>query len=113
MLPINSQQLIPYRAAQLANAVRQFTIRESFQAFAVSLAGRSRLTQRTYGIGIRRFEQYLAAVGIDPDTDTLDAFDDFTLENFGVWALNVYGAERKTTVVTYLAGARKYFGFLA
>jgi integrase len=108
-------QVIPYRERSilLPTAGSQLTIRQSFQAFAVSLAGRSRLTQRTYGIGLRRFEAHLRAMGIDPEHDTLDVYDDFTLENFGVWALNVYGAQHKTTVVTYLAGARRYFGFLA
>jgi len=110
--PGGTAAVIPYREAALTTP-RRFTIRQSFQAFDLSLAGRSRLTQRTYGIGIRRFVEYLRAVGIDPDDETLDAFDDFTLENFAVWALNTYGVERKTTVVTYLAGARKYFWFLA
>ena len=104
--------IIPYRNAA-PTAPRRFTIGQSFRAFELSMAGRSPNTQRTYRIALRRFAEYLAAVGTDVDADTLDVYDDFTLENFAVWALNTYGVDRKSTVVTYLAGARVYFGFLA
>src|SRR5436309_2586051 len=84
-LRLRETQLIPYRTASPDRACQALTLRQSFQAFGISLAGRARLTQRTYGIGLRRFEEYLRAAGIDPDCDTLDALDDFTLENFAVW----------------------------
>ncbi len=81
--------------------------------FLDSLAGRSPRTTSTYRSGLGRFREFLQARGIDPLAVTTDRFGPDELERFYTWLVRAYGRDDRFTVVTYVAGVRAFFRFLA
>ena len=83
------------------------------QQFLGSLVGRSPRTASTYRTALGRFHEFLDARGLDHTALTTDAFEPDVLERFYTWLVRVYGRDDRFTVVTYVAGVRAMFRFLA
>ena len=86
---------------------------EAERQFVASLVGRSVQTVTTYRNALRRFREFLLAEGVDPDAARTDRFERDVLERFYTWLIRVYGRGDRFTVVTYVAGVRAFFRFLA
>lgn len=80
--------------------------------FIATLVGRSPRTGATYRSALARFHEFLAteASGENLLTNALPAD---VLEHFYTWLVRVYGRDDRFTVVTYVAGVRAFFRFLA
>src|SRR5215212_767833 len=87
--------------------------REACAEFALSLAGKSPRTVQTYATCLRRFEDFLAVRGMQPDAMTTDALDEDALERFYTWLIRDSGVDSRASVSTYVAGTRAFFRFLA
>ncbi len=81
--------------------------------FAVFLSGKSPATALTYAKSLRRFEDFLAVRGMQPDTLTTDRLEENVLERFYTWLVRDSGVASRASVTTYVAGARAFLRFLA
>jgi integrase len=68
---------------------------------------------RTYAKCLRRFDDFLAARGLQPDAMTTERIAEDALERFATWLLRDSGVESRASVQTYVAGARAFLRFLA
>ena len=112
----------PAATAQLAAAAppapaqsarRLPTLAAAEDEFLASLAGRSPRTAATYRTALGRFREFLRSRGLDPAEVSSDAFTPDVLERFYTWLVRAYGRDDRFTVVTYVAGVRAFFRFLA
>ncbi len=83
------------------------------RAFLDSLVGRSPQTAATYRSALNRFHEFLEAAGADPAVLNTDQLDRDVLERFYTWLVGVYGRDDRFTIVTYVAGVRSFFRFMA
>jgi site-specific recombinase XerD len=90
-------------APDVASAVR---------AFVATLVGKSPQTERTYRSSLARFQEFLEEEGLPPASVPTDALPATILERFHAWLVRGYGRDRRSTVTTYLAGARAFVAFL-
>jgi len=93
----------PHAGVSLADAEGQFL---------ATLVGRSPRTAATYRTALARFHEFLASEG-SGDHLLTSAMSADLLERFYAWLVSVYGRDDRFTVVTYVAGVRAFFRFLA
>ena len=89
------------------------SLAEAERRFLASLAGRSPKTATTYRAALARFHEFLEAEGVDPSVSSASSFSRDVLERFYTWLVRAYGRDDRFTVVTYVAGVRAFFRFLA
>ncbi|MHB0870741.1 MAG: tyrosine-type recombinase/integrase [Chloroflexota bacterium] len=80
--------------------------------FLAAMAGKSPATQETYAKCLKRFTEFLADSGTPPEALAADLPPEI-LERFHGWLVDGYGRDRRSTITTYVAGARAFFRFLA
>lgn len=81
--------------------------------FIESLAGKSPRTRATYETALRRFDEYLKSRDVDPRGAGTEAIAESALHDFHTWLVRGYGRDDRSTIATYMAGARAYLRFLA
>jgi site-specific recombinase XerD len=81
--------------------------------FERSLGGRSPQTLRTYRTALSRFDEFLVSARVDVPSLLVVDFEPSVLERYYLWLNTAYGRENRFTVVTYVAGVRAFFRFLA
>lgn len=89
------------------------SLREAECLFRDSLAAKSPRTVATYTSGLRRFEEYLESRKLKPDALATADFQETILADFQTWLVHEYGREDRATILTYVAGTRAFFRFLA
>ena len=102
----------PAPAAERPGA-RGPTLPDAEAQFLASLVGRSPRTASTYRTALGRFREFLEADGQDPTVLPTGSFPPNVLARFYTWLVRVYGRDERFTVVTYVAGVRAFFRFLA
>ncbi len=80
--------------------------------FESTLAAKSPRTAANYHSALNRFVEFLRERHGPADTVTCDALPAAVLEEFYTWLLSVHGRQRRTTAMTYVAGARAFVRFL-
>jgi site-specific recombinase XerD len=78
--------------------------------FLASLAGKSPKTQSTYATGLGNFVEYLTST--DGEAWTPAQLEPTTLEEYYAWLVRRHGREARSTLTTYLSGARSFLRFL-
>ena len=87
-------------------------IQVQIEQFLQTMVGKSPATIATYEKSLRRFIEFLQAIGVDRASLAKDLPPEI-LEHFYGWLVDNYGRDRRATVVTYIAAARAFFRFLA
>lgn len=88
------------------------TLPEAVAAFRETLLARSPRTAANYLSALRRFDQFLPSLGLDPRTATTDQLPPEALERFYSWLLQTYGRQRRSTALAYVNEVRAFFRFL-
>lgn len=86
---------------------------EAERLFLDSLVGKSGRTVSTYASGLRRFREFLADRRLQPESLRPSQLEESCLHDFQSWLVRSYGREDRSTITTYVAGARAFFRFLA
>ncbi len=81
-------------------------------AFIATLPAKSPRTAANYRSGLRRFEEFLRAGGVDLQVMRTDELSGEVLEHFYTWLLGIHGRERRATAVAYTAAVRAFIRFL-
>ena len=76
------------------------------------MVGKSPATIATYEKSLKRFTEFLLDTGVSRDALAKDLPPEI-LERFYGWLVDMYGRDRRATIVTYIAGARGFYRFLA
>ncbi|MBI4301032.1 MAG: tyrosine-type recombinase/integrase [Chloroflexi bacterium] len=88
------------------------TIAEVIPSFEDSLRGKSTKTLVTYRSALNRFVDYLDYRGLHPTKVKTSDLPPDILESFYIWLVKNYGPEVRSTITTYIAGARAFFSYL-
>jgi len=85
---------------------------EAIAAFGETLIAKSPRTATNYLSALRRFGEFLADTGLDPETITTEHLAPEVLEGFYTWLVKTHGRDRRTTAVAYVSEVRAFFRFL-
>ena len=88
------------------------TVDTAVRAFISTLVAKSPRTERTYASSLRRLTEFMEEEGLAPGSLPTDALPASLLEKFHEWLVRSYGRDRRSTITTYLAGARAFVAFL-
>ena len=67
----------------------------------------------TYASSLRRFSEFLQTRKQQPDSLRTADIEESALQEFHAWLVRSYGRDDRSTITTYVAGARAFFRFLA
>lgn len=87
-------------------------IESQIQQFLQAMVGKSPATVTTYAKSLKRFAEFLADIRMPRNALARDLPPEI-LERFYGWLVDIYGRDRRATVVTYVAAARAFFRFLS
>ncbi|MGI5837275.1 MAG: tyrosine-type recombinase/integrase [Chloroflexota bacterium] len=87
-------------------------IQTQIDEFLQAMVGKSPATIATYEKSLKRFTEFLLDTGVSRDALAKDLPPEI-LERFYGWLVDMYGRDRRATIVTYIAGARGFYRFLA
>lgn len=91
---------------------RDSRIRSQMHQFLRSLGGKSPKTLNTYRNSLNRFAEFLTEMDIPLEVQS-EELPQGILERFYHWLVDNYGRDQRATIVTYTAGTRAFFRFLA
>jgi site-specific recombinase XerD len=83
------------------------------ELFFQSLAGKSPRTVGTYATAVRRLNEFLVDAGLPPEETRSVEVGEPALQEFQGWLVRRYGRDDRSTIATYVAGARAFLRFLA
>jgi site-specific recombinase XerD len=96
----------------LVREAAETTVAAAIEGFLASLAGKSPRTRATYSSALRRLTEFMDWAGYPTATTPTGQMPSDLLERYYTWLVGVYGKERRSTLQTYVAGARAFFRFL-
>lgn len=88
------------------------TLAAAIERFSATLVAKSPHTAANYRSALRRLQEFLPAVGLEPLTATTDQLPADVLERFYTALLQERGRAHRTTAVAYVTEVRAFFRFL-
>ena len=110
---LSATDISPHSGTSAAESASPGTIAEAERVFLDSLLGKSPRTVTTYASGLRRFDEFLGTRKLDPARVPTTELGESILLDFQTWLLKAYGKDGRSTVATYVAGARAFLRDLA
>ncbi len=85
---------------------------DAIAAFQATLIAKSPRTATNYASALRRFGEFLPALGVDLATASTDQLPADALERFYAWLLRERGRDHRATCVAYVTSVRAFFRYL-